>query len=813
MSAHWERVEQVFHAALDLPNEKQDAFLHEACVGDAALATEIKGMLRAHATVTEFLEQPALELHAEILAAEEGALRSGSSLGVYQIVALLGSGGMGEVYLADDHELRRKVAIKLVRRGFGTAAFVRHLRHEARILASLNDPHIARLYGGAVTPEGVPYFVMEYVEGDRLDHFCTARGLTTNEKLELFRKVCSAVAHAHRHLIIHRDLKPANIRVTPDGEPKLLDFGIAKLLDPESTATGAGEQTITLAGVMTPDYASPEQVNGDVMTTASDVYSLGVVLYELLTGVKPYRLTSKRSAEIADAVTAQEPVRPSSHRRELAGDLDNILLMALRKEPERRYTSVGRFSEDIFRYLEELPVSARRDTWSYRSAKFIRRNRIAAVAIFLVALSLIVGLAAATWEARVARGEKRKAQRISAFLEEMISYSNPVVQPRKANGSTSINDALEAASKRLETKEFDDQPEVKAELERALSDSYFGQGNRAHGQEHAQAYIRLATAAAAGDKAKLLLVLPVKAGALFAEGRMKESEALFRKILPALRKAYVKGDADVGLLVGTLNVYGYLRRTQGNSKDAELAFREALSVAPQLPKTSHFIVGITRSTLASTLADEGLFSEALRTALEAVGEGRRAGLADTPGFGFSLTVLGGLLTDDNQLPEADKVLAEGEAIFRRFLEPSHLWLGDNLRDRAIALYKEKRYGEAEEKVDECLRIYRAGFGSHYDQYPTALIIQGLILSQTGRMSDGERVLREALKLRTDSLPPQHYWVAQAKGALGDCLAREQRLSEARPLLESSYRTLKLDFGPADPRTKEAAARLQELTPG
>ncbi|MEO6872651.1 MAG: serine/threonine-protein kinase [Chthoniobacterales bacterium] len=806
-----EKLAEIVKSALDEPSETREIFLDRACGPDAEMRREAESLLDHDAGLEDFLKEPALHVVAETFAGEEGEL-DGETIGQYEILSLIARGGMGEVYLAQDTELGRQVAIKFVRRGFGTADFVRHLRHEARILASLNDPHIARLYGGAVAPQGVPYFVMEYVEGERLDRFCADRGLTTNEKLELFRKVCSAVAYAHQHLVIHRDLKPANIRVTADGEPKLLDFGIAKLLDPGTT--GSGEATMTLASVMTPDYASPEQVNGEAMTTASDIYSLGVILYELLTGEKPYRLTSKRPAEIARVITEREAARPSSLRPELAGDLDNILLMALRKEPERRYSSVGQFSEDLRRHLAGLPVLAHKDTAAYRTKKFVRRHRGAVAAMALVILALVGGLVATAWQGRVAQGERQKAQRVSAFLEEIVRYSSPyLTQSGSAGGGVSMSEALDAASRRLETKEFDDQPEVKAELERVIGESYREEGDGRAGDQHLKSYVVLATKAAAGDETKLLPVLSTKAELLFGAGRMQESEAVYRELLPALRKAYSKGNVSAGLLVGSLNEYGYLRRTQGDSKDAELAFREALTLASRLPQAAHFIVGITRSTLASTLADEGSFPEALQTAQEAVEDGRRAGLAGTPSVGFSLTVLGGFLTDDNRLAEADKVLAKGEAIFRRFLEPSHLWLGDNFRNQGIAFYKEKRYREAEEKVDECLRIYRAGFNSHYDQYPTALIIRGLILSRTERMNEGERVLRDALKMRTDSLPPQHYWVAQAKGALGDCLARERRLSEARPLLESSYRTLKLDFGPNDPRTKEAAARLQELTPG
>ena len=370
-----QRVAELVESALEREPGEWAAFLDGACRDDGALRTEVESLLRYEKEAHDFIEAPAFQANAEtFLAANEHAaeatLKTGQRLGAYKILSPLGEGGMGEVYLAEDTTLGRKVAIKLVKRGLGTQTIIRHFRHEERILASLNDPHIARLYDAAVTPDGLPYFVMEYVEGERLDEYCDRRAHTIKQRLQLFGKVSSAVAYAHQHLVIHRDIKPANIRVTADGEPKLLDFGIAKLLDSETTQSA--EATVTLQGVMTPEYASPEQIRGESMTTASDVYSLGVVLYELLTGEKPYRTKSRRPDEISRLIIEQEPIRPSTvvtavppplegpetdrrrgrRRYELRGDLDNILLMAMRKEPSRRYASVDQFAEDIRRHLE-----------------------------------------------------------------------------------------------------------------------------------------------------------------------------------------------------------------------------------------------------------------------------------------------------------------------------------------------------------------------------------------------------------------------------------------------------------------------------
>jgi tetratricopeptide (TPR) repeat protein len=354
-------------------------------------------------------------------------------LGNYKIIKEIGRGGMGAVYLAEraDEQYQKRVAIKLIKRGMDTDAVLRHFRSERQILANFDHPNIARLFDGGTTESGLPYFVMEYVEGLPIDEYCDRHALSITERLKLFCEVCAAVSYAHRHLVIHRDIKRSNILVTAEGLPKLLDFGIAKILqqgnEPETLATMTGLR------VMTPEYASPEQVRGESVTTASDVYSLGVVLYELLTGQLPYRFASLSPNDVARAITEQEPTKPSTavaegdsriENREsrdsrftvhdssaLRGDLDNIVLMALRKEPERRYQSVEQFSEDIRRHWEARTVLARKDTVGYRVGKFVRRNKVATAAAALVFLSLLGGVIATTWQAHRAKAAKARAER------------------------------------------------------------------------------------------------------------------------------------------------------------------------------------------------------------------------------------------------------------------------------------------------------------------------------------------------------------------------------------------------------------------
>src|SRR5438874_6948402 len=436
---HWEKVQALFEQALELPETERAKFLEQKCIGDDALRREVESLLDSHASAGAFIDERSLFFSEEDFQNGDEAVPPGQLIGAYRIVREIGRGGMGAVYLAEraDEQYQKQVAIKLIKRGMDTDSVLRHFRNERQILASFDHPNIARLFDGGTTDDGVPYFVMEYVEGLPINEYCSAHGLSVVDRLKLFREACAAVSYAHRHTVIHRDIKPSNILVTDEGVPKLLDFGIAKILQPDS----AGQSMLTLTGMraMTPEYASPEQVRGELVTTASDVYSLGVVLYELLTGNSPYRLTTHSPREVEKAVTEQEPTRPSTvakdgnsrfenresgdsrftkcarpartDSRALRGDLDNILLMALRKEPARRYQSVEQFSEDIRRHLENRPVFARKDTVTYRANRFIRRNKLAVAAALLVLVSLIAGLLATTWQAHRATVQKAPAER------------------------------------------------------------------------------------------------------------------------------------------------------------------------------------------------------------------------------------------------------------------------------------------------------------------------------------------------------------------------------------------------------------------
>lgn len=428
---HWQKVKSILEKSLELtPNERSE-FVEKSCGGDENLRAEVEELLKFEEPESDLLEQDATAAMLENDSTVKNLINQ--QIGHYKIIQELGIGGMGAVFLAEraDGEFQQKVALKLIKRGMDSDAVLRRFITERQILASLEHPNIARLIDGGTTSEGLPFFVLEYVEGKTITTYADEKNLSLEERLNLFLEVCSAVSFAHQNLVIHRDLKPSNILITNDGKVKLLDFGIAKLLKAETDDA----VTATQMHVFTPEYASPEQVCGDKLTTATDVYSLGVILYELLTESRPYKTESRNISEIIKAVCETEPERPSVrisvsdlrktefgnkptasdesktnpkpqilNPKSLRGDLDNIILKALRKEPERRYSSVEQFAQDIRRHQAGLPVTASADTLSYRAAKFIKRNKISVAAAALILITLLGGLFATLYQ-------RNKAQR------------------------------------------------------------------------------------------------------------------------------------------------------------------------------------------------------------------------------------------------------------------------------------------------------------------------------------------------------------------------------------------------------------------
>jgi non-specific serine/threonine protein kinase/serine/threonine-protein kinase len=607
-AAQWARVKALFAEALNVEPERRRQWAEAACAGDTELCREVLDLLASHQDAGGFLHEAALDGGLRVPEDEAPPDTAFPALGPYRVLDLVGQGGMGTVLRAvrADDQYEKQVAIKLVRRGLDTSEALGRFRLERRLLARLEHPGIARLLDAGSAPDGRPYFVMEYVEGLRIDRWCDERRLDTRAVLELFLAVSAAVQHAHQSLVVHRDLKPANILVTRDGIPKLLDFGIAKLLDPSDTE-GA---TATAFPALTPDYASPEQIRGEPVSTASDVYALGVLLYELLTGRRPYRLTSRTREEIGRAVCEQEPDPPSvvadldtsrgpgaaKRRRALAGDLDTIVLKALRKEPERRYPSVEAMAEDVRRHLSGRPVQARPDSFTYRTTKFVRRNRLAVSAAAVVVLSLLGGIVATTRQARITRAERARAERrfgeVRQLAHALLFDIHDAVQT--APGTTAARALI--VSKALEyldtlAGEAQDDPALQREL--------------------AVAYIRVGDVQGGGGKSTANL------------GDQAAALQSYRKAL-AIEEHIAATDADPKQRSELMNAHSRIARVlsdQGDVEGARRAYGAAISVAESVSEPRPPVL---RVALADTYLKRAETAAASGRSAESVEDARRA---------------------------------------------------------------------------------------------------------------------------------------------------------------------------------------------
>ena len=572
----WAQVRQIFDAALERQPREWPDFVRQACGGDDALRKEVQALLISYSKSDEFLSKPAVDWSRTLIAGEDVVEDhpAGHRVGPYQLQGCLGRGGMGSVYAAAraDREFHQKVAIKFVRRGMDTTEILRRFRMERQVLASLNHPNIARLIDGGSTPDGLPYLVMEFVEGRQFDQYCEERKLTVTERLNLFRSVCSAVQYAHQNLIIHRDIKPSNILVTKEGVPKLLDFGIAKLLRPDST-TMENIPTMPNFRPMTLFYASPEQARGEAVTTSTDVYSLGVLLYKLLTAKLPYRVPKNSPASIQKAILEMEAEKPSHAifredspsdaepipsatqkleavtepprqkdrhklRRKLRGDLDMILMKALRKEPERRYVSVEQFSEDIGRYLSGQPVIARKDTVGYRSAKFVWRHKAGVAAAGVAFLALVAASVSSIYSVRAVRAERARAERSLIDADLRIGDLEYGLGDLAA-ARQSFQSALSVAQARAQADPGDAAlMAVAAHAERSLGDLLEREGNRFEALDRCRDAVRIA--GPAGGK-ELLAALERESA---IEAGLDDTDAAVATVRRCLQQAAKTPGAD-----------------------------------------------------------------------------------------------------------------------------------------------------------------------------------------------------------------------------------------------------------------------------
>ncbi len=827
--------------ALELAPEAREDFLVRACGDDAELLAEARSLLGHDQDQGEFLERPAHDPEGRGWLSGQDELAPGELVGECRVESLLGEGGMGEVYLAWDTRLERHIALKLLKRQFDDGTLLRRFRHERRVLAGLTHPNIARLYGGALTPEGRAFLVMEYVEGERLDHFCQARSLGIDARLTLFRKVCAAVAYAHQNLVVHRDLKPANIRVTPEGEPKLLDFGIAKLLEAEGTGTGpAAEVTVTMQGAMTPEYASPEQIKGEAITTASDVYSLGVVLYELLCGQRPYQFKSRRPDELARAICETDPPRPSTVasrtttsiggvgmapppeaprtlRRQLAGDLDNIVAKAMRKEPARRYGSVGQLAEDIRRYSAGLPVAARPDTLPYRAGKFVRRNKVGVGAAILVVLALVTGLLAAVWQARLAGRERdrarvalteaktaqKQAERINEFLQGILASASP----KKLGKDVRVVQVLDNSAGNLD-RDLAGEPDVLAQAHLTLGQTYRSLGLFEPAEQQTRAALVLVRRLRGADGPATAAVEFALGDILANRRQITEAEALLQHALAVLRR---QSPPDHAALANTLATLGYtLYSEPQRNAEAGALVNEALSQArlawgERDPK--YLLVLGKLAAIEVGRRDWAAGAAAYRQLLT---------LQDliVPGSVDSLATQANLcicLFNEEKLDPMVIALNRLEADTRRLVGENSVYFAAATTLRGLLGFARGEYEASIPFLQRALSLSSATYAPDNVSIIQCQTTLGLCLTRVGRAADGEPLLRAAYehgsKVNRAELA---HTIGDVEIALGECLLARGQFAEAEKMLLAGHEDLKTRLGDQNRFTAHAASLLHDL---
>jgi eukaryotic-like serine/threonine-protein kinase len=806
-------IESIFEEAVELPRAERVRFLAARCGADHRLREEVDALIGAH-------ERTAGVLEGNGAAAAASALPDPNRdrhIGSYRVLRELGRGGMGVVYLAerDDGQYRQRVAVKLLRAGPDAEELHRRFLAERQILASLRHPSIAQLLDGGVADGQLPFLVMEYVDGTPITTHCDRRKLGIAERLRLFREVCGAAHYAHRNLIIHRDIKPGNILVSNEGQVKLLDFGVAKLLNP---SLGGIDQPLTRTELraMTPEYASPEQIRGETLTTTSDVYALGVVLYELLCGRRPYYLTRGSLQELIEVVCSRQPERPSAVvtrpmpdaatsssgaktpaevaqardvsperlRHILGGDLDAIVMRALRKEPGDRYGSADLLWEDLQRYLDGLPVLAHRGSRLYRARKFLGRHRVESTAAVAVVVSLAIGTVVAVRQATVAAHERDRAEHALADAEQMLRQSESVTgflvglfdasAPVGSGGAITAQELLRRGTTQLEA--LNGQPLVQARMLEAMARVHMTMAHYQDARAALERSLELRVARLGPGHAEVAGTLFYLGEVMRRAGQYHRADSLTRRAL-AIRTAVLGArHPAIAEVLGQLAIVAvYLSDVRG----AETMSREALEIRRQSLGPNDPLIAASLELHASHLARLGDDARAESEDREAIAIYQATGGARSADAAYmQLRLANHLLETRGDTVQAESLIRSALATTRTVLGEEHPRTAWAMGDLANLLSQTGRHAEAGQLARTGLEILRRAFGP---EHPTvADFLRGVaeFYRRAGQFADEERAARDALEILERSLGPNHSAYAGALGGWADALMELGRYDEA-----------------------------------
>ncbi len=839
----WRQLEEIFQSALELPEEQRESYIAAASGADEALHNELRDLLSAHVSSGSFLEEPVVEGGISQLIREQEDDFKSRKIGPYRLLKKLGEGGMSRVYLAvrDDDEYQKLVALKVIPQDLDGEELRRRFRTERQILASLDHPNIAKLLDGGTTEGGAPYFVMDYIEGVPIDEYCSTSRLSVVDRLELFRTVCAAVQYAHQNLVVHRDIKASNILVAEDGTPKLLDFGIAKLLKPEAFAARV-EFTATRIRPMTPSYASPEQIRGRHITTATDVYSLGVLLYKLLTGTLPHQLEKKSPREVEEAILEVEPerpstvvsrfdsvdtvstelttatsaeetpaIRPAQLRRRLSGDLDNIAMMALRKEPQRRYASVEMLSEDVRRHIAGLPVVAHRDSLGYRTGKFIRRNRLA-LAVGAAFVLLLLGFAGTmaiqarrlAQERDQAQRERDRAEEVVSFLQEIFSLSDP---EQVGGDEITAREILDRGRRRIDT-ELAGQPIVQASLMEAIGNVYSKLGLVEWAEGALRRSLDLRLEHLGSDDAQVAQSQDSLGVLLRERGEYDEADELLQQSLETRRRVFGE---EHPLVARSLLHLAQVSYDKGEAyESAERYFRQALDVLGRALGVGDPALTDIQSELGILLVQTGRFDEAEENFRQALTTRRRELGDDNPRTAESANNLAVFLGIVGRYEEALPLFRESLDTRLAILGPDHPDTGESLNNVGRLLRETGDLAGAEELYRQGLEIWRSHFGDGSPRVAFMMNNLGLVLLEQGDLDEAETYLRRALSVRREALDPDSPDLGWSLTGLGRLYLARYDPSAAEPYIHEAIGLYEASFETPHWRTAEARALLGEL---
>ncbi len=831
-----------------MPAERWEHYLRQACEGDEEMLREVSSLLEGHRASGDFLQNPVMPSSTAMqdLAGKDPWVDR--RVGRYRLLRPIGKGGMGAVYLAirDDDEFQQRVALKLLRPKSDTAEIIRRFRTERQILAALDHPNIAKLLDGGSTEEGLPYFAMEYVEGKPLDEYCDSRRLDIPERLALFRTVCDAVHVAHQNLVVHRDLKPGNILVTGEGVVKLLDFGIAKLLNPELSARG---MTTTASGMrlMTPHYASPEQVLGDPISTASDIYSLGVLLYRLLTGRLPYRSLGTTQLEFARVICEEDPTSPSDVvveqtgtqseafavgtnsspsaddlararasdpkklSRQLSTDLDAIVHRALRKLPQERYASVRELAEDLHRHDNNLPVLAMGGAWRYRLGKYLRRHGVmVAVAItFILALlgfAVVMGLQRTqlAQERDRAEQERQRAESVTALLTDLFEISDPVKTPGE---TVSAREILDQGAQRLAT-QLGGQPLAQATLQQTVGVIYRNLGLYDRAGPQLETSLATRRRLLPGEDAKVAESLHQLGVLRTLEGDYRQAQSLLEEALALRRTLRGKGHAETA---ETLTELGYALQENGDYAQAQPLLEQALEQRRALFGDQHPRVAETVNHLAVVLYEQRQLTAAEALYREALEIQRAHFGGESPQVGTTLNDLAALLFVKGDLDEGVTLMREALALRRRLYKEAHPHLAETTHNLGLLLLRAQGDVEnARPLLEEALAMKRQLLSPDHQELAASLNNLADVLLEQGDVAGAEPLAREAHGILLRSLPAGDWRTSVVASGVGVILIELGQYGEAERLLLDSYEVLRREKGESDGLTQRVKLRVVKL---